>query len=184
MDNRGLVSTTGSMINIDRADVTTMGIGGDLFRVPETAVYRTIDGAEARRYVAGDLIPRGEAERFQMNPPAIEEGAPVINAVEGEKIAALLRAAGYDLGEPNRSVDVSIDPATNAGVGGNPAVSSVQQAEKIQADQPAGSTEYEAEADYKQWYRNILDANPDAERPYKGETQAAYRERTGTDNGA
>lgn len=176
-----------SRVSIDRAEVNNVGFGADLVVVPETGVYRTANGERVVQLLAGARITKAEALALGITESQVVAGEPIEgSAIEGEKIARNLAAAGYSLSR-STSVDVNIDPAINTGVAGSGLLSTVKQAEQVAdnqaaADEAAAGQRTLAAEEARQWYRDRLAkaesaGEPAPPAPYEGETEAAYTER-------
>lgn len=173
----GLLNATGSAISIDSPGpetVTTLGLGAAPYTVQETGVYRTSDGTEVTQFTAGHRISYAEAIKFGMITAEQIEGAPVVgNPIEGEKLAAQLRAAGYELTRVGDAVVTADDPprasSTSDPVTGDP-LNMVDTS--FPADR-AGD-----DVDGPKWYRDIVAKDENAPPREEGETEAAYKDRT------
>lgn len=181
----GLTDTTGSMVSIDRAGYPdNVGIEQGTYTVQETGVYRYTDPAgmvQSTQFVAGARIPVSLALQYGMLEAGVVEGVAVVgNPVEGEKIAAQLRAAGYELtytGAP--------EVTATAGGGETFATDGVDTAPGGAPLEGAGDEAGNAVGDAPKWYQDYhAKASADGGTPVErqdGETEAAFKERIAKD---
>lgn len=181
----GLVSTTGSKVSIDRAERSTLGINPGVFVVQETGVYRNAAGDRVQQFNAGHRLSMAEAAQFQMLSDEIVEGMPydfsIANPIEGEKLATVLRAAGYKLDRADTTITADDPPrpaSTSDPVTGDAANAGASLAGT------AGGESGTTPGDQPQWYQKIVAKDANAAPMREGETQAAYTERVAAEQEA